>query len=123
MSRKRYYGYKPPYEYYDVVLYEKKSNVGEKIFFVYDNGKCSIHHLYYGSEMEYEYNSDGEVEHIDTFNEENTKLLMLRTGTHNGRDLVNAIYQRFYQKESNAVSAIRAWCDQKNIKYIFHAWF
>ena len=38
MSRKRYYGYKPPYEYYDVVLYEKKSNVGEKIFFVYDNG-------------------------------------------------------------------------------------
>ena len=106
-----------------MVLYEKKSNVGEKIFFVYDNGKCSLHHLYYGSEMEYEFNSDGEVEHIDTFNEENTKLLMLRTGTHNGRDLVNAIYQRFYQKESNAVSAIRAWCDQKNIKYIFHAWF
>ena len=123
MSRKRYYGYKPPYEYYDVVLYEKKGNVGEKIFFVYDNGTSALHHLYYGSEMEYEYNRDDEVEHIDTFNEENTKLLMLRTGTHNGRDLANAIYQRFHQKESDAVSAIRTWCDQKNIKYIFNARF
>lgn len=123
MAHKKYYGYKPKFEYHQVVLYEKKGKMGEKIDFVYDNGRCFIYHYYWGSEMEYEYNRDGEVEHIDTFDKENTKLMMLRTGTRNGKYLVEAIYQRFHNEKFNAVSKIREWCDKKGIKYHFEAWF
>ena len=122
MGRK-YYGYKPKYEHYTVVLYENNKKVGEEIFFVYDNGKCSVHHLYWGSKMEYEYNRDGFVEHIDYFDAENTKLLMLRTGAKSGRDLVEEMYKRFHKEKSNAVSKIREWCDLKGIKHHFDAWF
>ena len=31
MAHKKYYGYKPKFEYYQVVLYEKEGKVGEKI--------------------------------------------------------------------------------------------
>ena len=122
MSRK-YYRYKPQYEHYSVVLYENDDKVGNEIFFVYDNGRSSIHHIYWGSEMEYDYNRDGVVEHVDYFNAENTKLLMLRTGTKNGKALVEEMYKRFHAAGYNAVTKIREWCDSKGIEYDFQAWY
>ncbi len=123
MAHKKYYGYKPKFEHYQVVLYEKKGKVGDEINIVFTNGRCSINHYYWGSELDYEYNRDGEVEHNLSFDEENTKLLMLRTGTKNGKDLMDAMYQRFNKEKYNAASKIREWCDKKGIRYNTHVWY
>lgn len=123
MAHKKYYGYKPKFEHYQMVLYEKKGKVGDEINIVFTNGKCSINHYYWCSALDYEYSRDGEVEHNLSFDEENTKLLMLRTGTKNGKDLVDAMYQRFNKEKYNAASKIREWCDKKGIRYNTHVWY
>lgn len=123
MVHKKYYGYKPKFEHYSVVLFEEKGKVGQFLDFVYENGRCGMNHYYWGSDMEYEYNRNGEVEHNYIWNEENTKKLMLRTGTKNGKDLVNAIYERFHNEGPLACHAIKDWCEKKDIKYAFQAWF
>lgn len=53
----------------------------------YDNGKFYIVKVNWGAEEDWERSRDGEVEMNWYFDEENTKKLMLRTGTHNGKDL------------------------------------
>ena len=123
MGHNKYYGYKPKHEHYSVVLYEAKGKVGELLDFVYEDGRCGMNHYFWGSEIDYEYNRHVEVEHNHIWNEANTKLLMLRTGTKNGKDLVNAIYNRFHFHKGSADSFIRRWCDAKNITYDFQAWF
>ncbi len=123
MGRKKYYGYKPMHERYDVVLYEKKGTIGELIDFVFENGHCGMNHYYWGSEMDYEYNRHGEVEHNHIWDEPNTKLLMLRTGTKSGKDLVASIYNRFHTYKGSADYHLRQWCEEKGIKYDFQAWF
>jgi len=118
MAHKKYYGFKPKYEHYEVVLYEVKGKVGELLDFVYENGRCGMNHYYWGSEIDYEYNCRGEVEHNYIWDEENTKKLMLRTGTKNGRELVNDIFNRFHGERGNADSKIIQWCESKMIKYV-----
>ena len=93
MAHKKYYGYKPKYEHYSVVLHEEGGD------------------------------RHGEVEHNYIWDEANTKLLMLRTGTKNGKALVNAIYERFHEHQGSADFYIRQWCEKKGIKYEFRAWF
>ena len=122
MSKRRYYGCKPKTEFHYTVLHENKGVVGSEIHFTYLNGRCSLTQIFYGSEMEYERSRDGEVELIDSFDEENTKLLMLRTGTKNGRELVEAMYERFHKEGAMAVHKIREWCDKKGIKHSFQSW-
>ena len=73
--------------------------------------------------MEYERNKRGEVEANYVWDEENTKKLMLRTGTHNGKDLVKAMYERFGDKDSSADSYIRKFCEEKGIKYTMQVWY
>lgn len=123
MGRKKYYGYKPKHEYYSVVLYEETGKVGELLDFIYEDGCCGMNHYFWGSEIDYEYNRNGEVEHNYMWDEENTKLLMLRTGTKDGKSLVKAFFERFHQYRSSADSHVRDWCEKKGIKYEFRAWF
>ena len=123
MPHKKYYGYKPKYEYYSVTLYQVDGEAGESIVFDFDDGKCVLTHLYWGSKLDYEYSRDGEVEHSCIWDKENTKKLMLRTGTHNGKDLVKAMYERFGDKGSSADFYIRQFCDEKGIKYNVQVWY
>ena len=123
MGHKKYYGYKPTYERYSVALYEKEGTVGEFIVFVYEDGKCRMDHCFWGSELDYERNRDGEVEHTYSWDEENTQKLMLRTGTKNGKALVKAMYDRFHTHESGADCQIRKWCDSKEINYQINVWY
>lgn len=119
MAHKKYYGYKPKHEHYSVILHEIGTKVGDIIDFVYDDGRCGMNHYYWGSEIDYEYNRHGEVEHNYIWNEENTKKLMLRTGTKNGKTLVEAIYERFSKYKGSADFYIRQWCENKGIEYDF----
>ncbi len=123
MGHKKYYGYKPKHEHYSVVLYEEKGEVGELLDFVYEDGRCGMNHYFWGSKVDYEYNRHGEVEHNYMWDAENTKLLMLRSGSKDGKSLVNAIFERFHQHRSSADFYIRQWCEKKGIKYDFRAWF
>ena len=123
MGHQKYYGYRPKFEHYEVVLYEEKGKVGQMLDFVYENGRCGMNHYYWGSKMEYEYNRRGEVEHNYVWDEENTKKLMLRTGTKNGKALVEAIYDRFHSDGAFAGDNIKRWCQKKEITYTFQAWF
>lgn len=120
MAHKKYYGYKPKHEHFSVVLYETGEKVGELLDFVYEDGRCGMNHYYWGSEIDYEYNHHGEVEHNCIWDKENTKKLMLRTGTKNGKDLVNAIYKRFHSYNGGADLCIRQWCEEKEIKFDFY---
>ena len=123
MGHKKYYGYKPKHKHYSVVLHEVGGEIGDLLDFVYEDGRCGMNHYYWGSEIDYEYNRHGEVEHNYIWDEANTKLLMLRTGTKNGKALVNAIYERFHEHQGSADFYIRQWCEKKGIKYEFRAWF
>lgn len=123
MGHKKYYGYKPKHEHYSVILYETGTKVGDIIDFVYEDGCCGMNHYYWGSDIDYEYNRHGEVEHNYIWDGENTKKLMLRTGTKNGKDLVKAIYDRFHHHKDCADFYIWQWCEQKGIEYDFRAWF
>ena len=123
MAHKKYYGYKPKHEHYSVILHETGTKVGDILDFVYEDGRCGMNHYYWGSEIDYEYNRHGEVEHNYIWNEENTKKLMLRTGTKNGKALVEAIYERFSKYKGCADLHIRQWCKEKGIEYDFRAWF
>lgn len=123
MGHKKYYGYKPKHEHYEVTIYEKKGKVGEHLDFVYEDGECGMNHYFWGSEIDYEYNRHGEVEHNHIWDKENTKKLMLRTGTKNGKALVEAMYERFHEHKGSADFYIRQWCEQKGIGYDFRAWF
>lgn len=123
MAHKKYYGYKPKHEHYSVILHETGTKVGDILDFVYEDGRCGMNHYYWGSEIDYEYNRHGEVEHNYIWNEENTKKLMLRTGTKNGKALVEAIYERFSKYKGCADLYIRQWCEEKGIEYDFRAWF
>ena len=90
MERKKYDGYKPKHEHYSMILYKIGMKVGYILDFVYEDGRCGMNHYYWGSEMDFEYNRHGEVEHNYIWDEENTKKLMLWTGTKNGKTLVEA---------------------------------
>ena len=123
MGRKKYYGYKPKFEHYSVTLYIKRGNVGEQITFCYENGSSQLNHYLWGSSVDYDYSSDGEVEQNYYFDEENTKRLMLRTGTKNGKNLVSAIHERFQAAKSYSDKEMRKWCDTKGIEYHTRVWY
>lgn len=51
------------------------------------------------------------------FDEENTKKIMLRTGTHNAKDMMQAMYERFGKYKGSADLYIERWCQEKDIKF------
>lgn len=123
MAHKKYYGYKKPNEYYSVTFRNDEGKEGIALYFNYNNGVCSMNKHYWGAELDYMYSSDGDVECTCAWNKENTEKLMLRTGTHDGQSLVNAIYERFKSHGGYADVKIKEWCKQKGIEYTESVWY
>lgn len=48
---------------------------------------------------------------------------MLRTGTHNGKDMLRALHEHFKEKADMADFYIKKFCDKKEIKYIYNVFF
>lgn len=95
MSRK-YFGYKRLEEHYHAQLYnECAGKDGSMLAIAFDNGVFSVTRVFCGSDIDYEYSHEGEVEQSWYLNEENTNMLMLRTGTHNGRELIAELERRY----------------------------
>ena len=122
MGHMKYYGYKKPDEHYEITFCADKGKEGIALYFIYNNGVCVMSKYYWGNEMDYERNRRGEVGANYYWNEENTQKLMLRTGTHNGKDMVKAIYERFYKFKDSANRHICDWCDEKGIQYKTQVW-
>ena len=99
MGRKKYYGFKKPMEYYRVTFQDdsldKGASMGTLLVAGFLNGKFYMVKTNWGAEDDYARSREGEVEMNWHFDEENTKKMMLRTGTHNGWDLLQAIYNRY----------------------------
>lgn len=124
MSHKKYYGYKKPEEHYSVKLNDDRGkSIGTMLSIAYDNGKFSMVKVNWGTEEDYERSRDGEVEMNWWFDEENTKKLMLRTGTHNGKDMIKAMYERFKDKADIADFFIILFCDEKKIEYTYNVYY
>lgn len=124
MSHKKYYGYKKQEEHYSVRLNDDVGkSIGTMLAIAYDNGKFSMVKVNWGTEVDYERSRDGEVEMNWYFDEENTKKLMLRTGTHNGKDMLKALYERFKEKADMADFYIIKFCDEKEIKYTYYVFY
>lgn len=86
----------------------------------YRDGKFYMVKVNWGAEEDWERSRDGEVEMNWYFDEENTRKLMLRTGTHNARDMMQALYQRFGKYKGDASIHIEEWCQEKEINYSYY---
>ena len=86
----------------------------------YRDEKFYMVKLYWGAEEDYERSRDGEVEMNWYFDEENTKKIMLRTGTHNAKDMMQAMYERFGKYKDFADYHIEKWCKEKEIKFEYY---
>ena len=64
-----------------------------------------------------EHYGDYDTEHFWNFDEENTKKLMLRTGSHDGESLIKSIKMRFGQYGSHAAKRIEEYCKKNEIEY------
>ena len=42
MGHKKYYGYKPPFEHYEVDFHKDTGKIGQSLDFVYENGRCGM---------------------------------------------------------------------------------
>ena len=105
MSHKKYYGYKKPRESYSIKFHDSAENgrvdVGSMFAIGYQDEKFYMVKVYWGAEEAYERSRDGKVEMNWYFDEENTKKIMLRTGTHNAKDMMQIIDAHFEEHEKN----------------------
>lgn len=124
MSHKKYYGYKKPNEHYSITFHDDAANgsvdMGTLFAIEYKDMKFYMIKVNWGAEEDYERSRDGEVEMNWCFDEENTKKIMLRTGTHNVKDMMQAVYERFGKYGDFAHFYIEKWCEQKEIKYDYY---
>lgn len=127
MSKKRYYGYKKRNEHYSIRFRDDaekgKTDMGTLIAMEYGNGLFQLVKINWGAEEDYERSRDGIVEMYWLFDIENTKNLMLRTGTHDAKDMMNALYERFKCHADYADTYITKFCDEKDIKYTFRVYY
>ena len=127
MSHKKYYGYKKPAEYYSVKFQddtsEGRKDMGTLLFAGYADEKFYMVKVNWGAEEDFRRSQSGEVEKSWRFDKENTKKMMLRTGTRNGWDLVNAVYERFKQHKGNADYYFIRWCERKEIEYSYDVFY
>jgi hypothetical protein len=86
----------------------------------YQDEKFYMVKVNWGAEEDWERSRDGEVEMTCSFDEENTKKIMLRTGTHNAKDMMKAMHERFGKYEAFADLYIEKWCQEKEIKYDYY---
>ena len=109
-------------EYYSVKFRddaEKNPNipVGTMIVIVYSNHKFYMVKVCWERADASDRLSEQEVEMSWYFDEENTKKLMLHSGTKNATDSMQAMFNRFKKHSHSADSYITRWCDEKGIKY------
>lgn len=124
MGHKKYYGYKKPKENYSIKFHDSAENgqvdVGSMFAIGYQDEKFYMVKVYWGAEEDYERSRDGEVEMNWYFDEENTKKIMLRTGTHNARDMMQAMADRFSKHGDFADHYIEKWCNERDIKFDYY---
>lgn len=121
MGHKKYYGYKKPRESYSIKFHDSAEyghvDVGSMFAIGYQDEKFYMIKVYWGAEEDYERSRDGEVEMNWYFDEENTKKIMLRTGTHSARDMMQEMADRFSKHGIFADRYIEEWCHKKEIKF------
>ena len=122
MGHKKYYGYKKPQERYSIKLHDDAANsrVGTMFAIGYQDEKFYMEKLNWGAEEDWERSRDGEVEMTWSFDEENTKKIMLRMGTHNAKDMMQVMYERFGKYKAFADIYIEKWCKEKEIEYNYY---
>lgn len=122
MGHKKYYGYKKPQERYSIKFRDDAadSRVGTMFAIGYQDEKFYMVKLNWGAEEDWERSRDGEVEMTWSFDEENTKKIMLRTGTHNAKDMMQAMTDRFSKHGDFADFYIEKWCKEKEIEYSYY---
>lgn len=127
MGKKRYYGYKRPGEHYSITFRndaEKgKTDMGTLIAMEYDDGLFQLVKIYWGAEEDYERSRNGIVEMYWFFDIENTRKLMLSTGTHDAESMMKTLYERFRCHADFADTYIIKFCDEKDIKYTFCVYY
>ena len=124
MSNKKYYGYKKQTENYSITFHDDAAggrvDEGTLLTIEYLNGKFYMVKVNWGTEEDWERSRDGEVEMNWCFDEENTRKIMLRTGTHNAKEMMQAMYERFGKYRDTADHYIEKWCQEKEITYSYY---
>ena len=124
MSNKKYYGYKKQTENYSITFHDDAADgrvdEGTLLTIEYLNGKFYMVKVNWGTEEDWVRSRDGEVEMNWCFDEENTRKIMLRTGTHNAKEMMQAMYERFGKYKDSADHYIEKWCKEKEIEYSYH---
>ena len=124
MSNKKYYGYKKQTENYSITFHDDAAggrvDEGTLLTIEYLNGKFYVVKVNWGTEEDWVRSRDGEVEMNWCFDEENTRKIMLRTGTHNAKEMMQAMYERFGKYKDSADHYIEKWCQEKEIEYSYH---
>lgn len=124
MSNIRHYGYKKPTEHYSITFHDDAAgscvDEGSLLAIGYRDEKFYMVKVFWGAKEDWERSHYGEVEMNWCFDEENTKKIMLRTGTHNAKDMMQAMYERFGKYEDSADHHIEKWCQEKEITYCYY---
>ena len=124
MSNKKYYGYKKQTENYSITFHDDAADgrvdEGTLLTIEYRDEKFYIVKVYWGTEEDWERSRDGEVEMNWCFDEENTRKIMLRTGTHNAKEMMRAMYERFGRYKDSADHYNEKWCQEKEIEYNYY---
>ena len=103
----------------DDAIRDPNIKVGVMIVIEYYGGRCSLVRVNWGPEEEWECPMDRAVEQHWLFSEEATTKLMALTGTHDGKGLINAIYNSFKDKAHAADFYFTEWCLEEGIDFSF----
>lgn len=127
MSYKKYKKFLERLQYqssptHSCILYQREGiSADEFIEATYSNKCFQVLHNVCGESVKEDY-GDWDLEHFMTLDEENTKLLMLRTGSHDGAGLIKEIEKRFASAGYLAKKKIEDLCKAKGITYSEHCY-
>lgn len=127
MSYKKYKKFLERLQYqssptHSCILYQREGiSADEFIEATYSNKCFQVLHNVCGESVKEDY-GDWDLEHFMTLDEENTKLLMLRTGSHDGAGLIKEIEKRFASAGCLAKKKIEEFCKAKGIIYSEHCY-
>lgn len=110
---------------YSVILWKDDydAECGSLITVEFKESKLCMIRVDWGASDYYGLPSNSDVESYLFFDKENTDKLMLRTGTHNGIELLKAVYSRFHRYKDDAESKFTDFCDAKGIEYFHDVYF
>lgn len=103
-------------EYSEMIWSRQGLSNDEFVAVYYKNSKFEVLHNVCGESVN-EYYGDYDLERFLFIDEANTRLLMLRTGTHDGKQLVKAMSERFGKYGSSALRRIEEFCTSKGIEF------